>query len=417
MNIAKEKIKKGFHKFFYSWIDILCITLISFLLSNVILLINPSMFLEEFGDGESFTTDLLMHIENKNTKTLSSDYISVVDIGDLKNRGDIAKVLEDVYSMSPRCIGVDIDFIGLQDPAADSTLCTVVDKIKDKTVFVCGLEDENFDSISHSFFCDPHYPLYNLIDSTGKMAVMEGASALIYDIKESTNRTYRNKYNTKEGELYSLTASMVKDIIDANDSEEHIIAFKSVDFNYMQYDSLVQSSIYDRFVLIGRRDKRQDIHKTPLGVLPGIIVHAQTLETILDCRDIKKLDNNLETFLSFLVCLLFCFVLFKLDLWADRFRDNNKYIRAHLLEGGGCSTIIWTFISLFLLLWFAYYLYLSKNIHLRMHIALVCVLSTAIMGRYVYKLFLLVFHKYGLVSNKSIQKLFNKSYYYKKITQ
>lgn len=400
----------------FSWLDIISVTIISFLLVQVIFMMNPSRLLRISEESDSFTTDLFLHIENNSSHALKSDFISIVNIKNLQNRGEIAKVLENVYLMSPKCIGVDIDFVGLQDSVADSMLCSVVERIRDKTVFVCGIENENLDSISHSFFCDPKYPLYNIKDSAGVLSVKEGTSALIHDLSDNRNRTYQNCYFTKQGKYYSLTAKMYEDYLETpDDSIEHILTYKRMKFDLMSYDSLKEISIKDKFVLVGKIDDRQDIHNTPLGFLPGTYVHAHTLEALIDGRDIKETSNFFELLISIILSFLFCVSLFSIDLWADRCKGNNSIIKAYLLGDGGCAMILLTFFAVFFLLVFAYSLYKNFNILLKMHVALICVLTTAVLGKYVYNLFLLLISKYGKNWGILTELLLKHSYYYKRL--
>lgn len=412
-NNNDSKVQTDVRKSQIPWFDIMCIFIISVLLTFLFFQFNPLRALFKSG-YESMSTDLLINIEGLRCSEQESDWISIVDIGDLRNRGDIAKVLMDVYSMSPKKIGVDIDFYGLQQSVSDSSLMSVVDSIKDKTIFVCGLEGDNDDCIKHSYFCDSQYPQYAVMNPMGKKAVKEGASTLLYKYKSHIIRTYKYKFHTNKEDVMSFAAKMAEDYnCVVPDTIERIITYKPIGFVSMQYDSLKASSIKDRFVLVGKLDKQQDIHNTPLGFSPGILIHAQILECILDGRNIKK-NKCIDFILETLFGILFCISLYGFDCWAENLRRKKCVISAYIIDEGW-GTIFLTLFFVVLILIVSYIFYIMSDIHVDMHVVLGLIITTATFGKSLYKILLLGLSKCNCFTHY-MESTFN-SYYFKKITK
>ena len=109
VNKSTRAKDKGKHLFF-PWLDIIGITLVSFMFFRVVSLVNPSRYLNVGNDDTSFTTELFMHLENIRQTDETDGYISIVNVGPSTSREEIAHVLKKVYEMNPRQIGVDLYF-------------------------------------------------------------------------------------------------------------------------------------------------------------------------------------------------------------------------------------------------------------------------------------------------------------------
>lgn len=414
VNKSTRAKDKGKHLFF-PWLDIIGITLVSFMFFRVVSLVNPSRYLNVGNDDTSFTTELFMHLENIRQTDETDGYISIVNVGPSTSREEIAHVLKKVYEMNPRQIGVDLYFQKLQNPATDSILKAAADTIKDKTVFVCGIDDGRF---LHSFFCNPEYSKYYIKDSDGRVPIKEGASTLLQDSLNKSIQYYQYQYSIGNDTLLSLAAKMfepkLKETGVSINQDRHVISYKKVRIPVIQYDNLDSAEIADKYVFIGQYGEGQDIHNTPIDILPGIEIHAQILNTMLRGVEIRELPLMWEMLFSVIISLLFCYCLVNLDRRSNKLRAKGNEIAAYFFDEGGLYTVFVTLFTIILLLLMAYIVYEEWHIHIKLTYALTFILSAALFGKSIYKIIIMVLLRLKNKLPLPFIKLLNHSYYFNK---
>ena len=96
---------------------ILADTLVIVLLALVLMPLHSWIFgtslLDNPDNAKASVSELAYRIQRQQTEATQSDEISLVDISGLygsSSRGDIAALLDSIYDMSPKLIGVDVRF-------------------------------------------------------------------------------------------------------------------------------------------------------------------------------------------------------------------------------------------------------------------------------------------------------------------
>lgn len=291
--------------------------------------------------------------------------VTIVNTGYMTKREDIASLLAKIASMNPEMIGVDILFKDYHQSSEDSILVSVVDTIKDKTIFVCAL---NKDQVVHSFFCSPDKPdCY--IDG-----VSEGLSELLYDQDKKSIYNFRYNDIINGDTLPTLAAQMTKDyIVDKiKDTDDHIIRYEKLKFSILTPDSLKEDEIHNNLVIVGTIDDGQDQHLTPLGILSGIEVHGQIVHMIRSGEYVKKAGWFVEIICSFILLFVFVFILLVIDYWVDYLhgKKEKRVLLDSILEIGFFPFIL-SVIFIVLAGILSYYMYVEKGILLNMYSMLI----------------------------------------------
>ena len=272
-------------------------------------------------------------IQRRQTAAVPSDEIALVDISGIYGaaaRAEIAAVLDTIYSMGPKRIGVDVFFptssttlskdteIQRQLTAqTDSILATTARHIADKTVFVCHLDlfdtdRRQFHKVDHSFFC-------NTTTVNDSMRLIEGYANLMQDDPGKPISKYTLSQQAEGGQVRSFAAQLVADYMDEGDfsDNEPIIRFEPTDFPCMAHNQLARDSIRDRIVLVGDMRDRGDSHLTPLGMMQGVEIHAYAVQTILHHDGMAGASLWLLMLISLVVCLLYAFTILFIDFKLD----------------------------------------------------------------------------------------------------
>ncbi|MCR5071054.1 MAG: CHASE2 domain-containing protein [Bacteroidales bacterium] len=83
-----------------------------------------------------------------------------------------------------------------------------------------------------------------------------------------------------------------------------IIRYDGVDFDVLKPDEMSEAGIEGRFVFIGNINDFSDCHPTPVGTMPGVMIHAYTARTILDGCTPKPLSKALQFAIAFVIVFL-----------------------------------------------------------------------------------------------------------------
>ena len=225
----------------------------------------------------------------------TSRVVTIVDMTELKSRRDIAKTINDISSLHPKVLGVNIIFEGLkEDSVGDQMLAKAV---RDGHCAISYKVYDRFDDAIHSFFipCD---------------FVTEGFVNMPRSIYDETKRNLsigRMHHGELQPSFIKLVADKYADteVMPLEDKEIRI-NYSPIHFEVVSYTDVLQKKhlIEDRIVLLGATKDNSDMHITPLGKMPGVELMAYGVETMLRQSTAWKAPMWLVVIVSFLITLL-----------------------------------------------------------------------------------------------------------------
>ena len=202
----------------------------------------------------------------------TSDIIVVVDITQLYDRDSIATVLEEIDSIGPAALDVDVIFERPMDPVGDAHLRKVAAKLSNSVFSFRMMELDRkrneFTRQAHSFFAK------DLNLNEGSVNIHRGMVREVPLSFEMDGKTYP-----------SIIARMME--ILQNDTEgltSRRINYEPTYFRTIPYDSIgyYADFIRNKVVMFGGAHESADMLHTPLGQLYGIEVLCYAMKTMLE---------------------------------------------------------------------------------------------------------------------------------------
>lgn len=403
MNLKKVITKIGLllktcRQFFSTFLryvvfDVLVISIISVLLSVTIDFswAEPSSLFSLHGE-KGFSTEAFFRIKNQQAVEDTTNFFVLADIGSLTSRAQIAEYIDSIYAFNPRKIAVDLIFISPQDSISDNRLRQSILNTRDKTVYACMLNDYNaatncFDNITHSAFLDPRSPLF--CDSMEECFVNmknDGNSDLVW--KYSLCENYKNK------RYYSLPAKLLSLEADEQAHTEHVINYSKTFFPIVTPDRLTREAIEDNYIILGAYQYSGDLFETPLGLVPGMLVHAYIMQSELT----ESIEEQSETgFLLMTIVSIMLFVGFM--LFFDYLLEHLPSKTFAFFLQGGVMSIGLSVIAVYLLMRYCYALFIDDLVFANGQVALKGMLVVTALVKVIYATFVIWLTR---------QKLFNK---------
>lgn len=306
--------------------DTVAVILLAMLLLPVHSWLYDTSLLNMSEKSSAAASSLSYDIQRWQAAAVHSNEIALVDISTIYGgaaRAEIADLLDTIYSMNPKRIGVDVFFPTSRttlNPLAtltDSMLAATARRIADKAVFVCHLDSfdsdlEEFGNIRHSFFINNPSP-------DDSVLLSEGYANLVQDTPGQVISKYSLRQQAAGQKVWSFAAQIASDYIEGADTldNEPIIRFDPTDFPCMGPDQIVADSIRDRIVLVGDMRDRGDSHLTPLGMMQGVELHAYAVQSILHYEKVGGVSIWMLSLISLVLCLLYTFLLFTIDYKLD----------------------------------------------------------------------------------------------------
>lgn len=246
-------------------------------------------------------TDLFFDIQHYGPSG-ESPAIAVVDISDVEDRGDLAVLLERVALCDPACMGVDAIFEGLRsDEEGNARLVDAVRTYGDKMIFTCKLTDYDrqagcFSSSVHSFFAD-------------SLPIREGYANLKNNLDNLPVRKLSVQNKLGSNTVKSFPAAIVELFAGRsleNHGEDWLINYRNVGFRVIAPDDIEQEADFleGKIVLLGGVREERDAHVSPLGKMPGVMIQAYTVDTLLG-KKVRYLPSWINWILAFVLCFLF----------------------------------------------------------------------------------------------------------------
>ena len=323
------------------WLLSLCIVNISFL--------KPiDRALDEFS-----ITDMFWEIENTKVPD-TCQLITLVDMTELHSRADIGQLLSQIDAHNPLCTGVDLLFEGEKDDVLGNIILeSTILNLDNTFVFAKKLTEYNdstndFRSSVQSYFVE-------------QIPIKEAYTNFTDNLQHATIRTYTTHQQNVGTDILSFPAAIAHQIDSSFVSlgtEELLINYKHTIFPTLKYNEIDQypQLIEGRIVLVGTLQEEQDMHLTPLGKTPGMKIHAYSLLTLLENKNIQRLP----WLINLIICIMLCWML-QITLTAVHTylaRHNRYGLVYFLLQSNIASTII--FISWIILVSYALFILLIK---------------------------------------------------------
>lgn len=228
--------------------------------------------------------------------------IVVVNI-DRLDRAEIAATLDMMRDASPRAVGIDILFQEPHEPLTDAYLIDAIRELP-AVVLTQSMEQDGangkFRVAERSFFAD----------SAG-CNVHFGASNLPSRVAGGSVREFRPEFPSASGGVVPGFASALLTEVSPSLAAElrsrrrelEVIDYPSHTFNVYTPDQLTDEAIRGKVVLLGAINMVEDMHPTPVNAsMPGILIHAHALSTMLDGRWVDRRSQAWSTAIACLLC-------------------------------------------------------------------------------------------------------------------
>lgn len=317
-------------------------------------------------------TDIFFDISNSRENKETSDLITLVDMTDVFERGRLADMIDEIDSLQPAVLGVDIVFDGLRDDSVgNARLVEVAATTSRPTIWakkMAGWSEEGgmFMKSHHSFFTD-------FLD------VDEGFTNVQRDTNGGTVRHFGVIRKTNETWEYSLPAMVVKEFSEEEPAkDEHqncAINFNAVNFPVVPCDSIAEYAdlIRGHIVLLGATNDPRDMHYTPLGRIPGIYILAYTVKTMAEHLSPTELPEWIVAILT----LIAIFITQILQSYA--FHRTTKHRMGIVKCWGymGFTASIIFFTAVIVLVGVSFMMYMHDNVNLNVKWA---IMGIALLG-------------------------------------
>lgn len=301
-------------KKFTPWIRIIGIVLLTYIISHLLIydISSISYFKPMDKPKEVAITDFYQIVANKtNIKVLNQDIVIIAI--DSCGRKEIAHLLEVIDFCNPAAVGLDVLF---NYPSADDSLLIEAIEGCANLVLPCSViydtQSKNCTGYNGSFF-------YNQLVSQKEY----GAVNLAGNDMQSLIREFR-PFHLCNGDTIKSFASALVEIANQesfNNLKERKNDVETINFTDNEYavympDEVLEFSneLEGKVVLIGSINEPWDFHVTPVSTqMPGIMIHAHSIATILGNTFIKELNGWIIWFLAVVLSTAMLLIKEKLD--------------------------------------------------------------------------------------------------------
>ena len=241
-------------------------------------------------DSFSFT-DLYYSLYRNSDNAKPNDRIVIIDTSH-KTRGEIASTIDGLMTYEPATVGIDIIF---DRPTGDTLgtqqLQNTVARHGNNLVAITKLL--NYNDATQQFECTSQSILDNELVHraySNLKSIGEGGYVRNYTL-------WRKVAGDTLGSFASVLASRYRVLFGgsaiAPEQVDGIIDFMPQKFRIINADSLhlYADEIMGRIVLLGNVNNEEDVHYTPMGKMNGTIIHAYTIDTLLD-RPTRTVSNG-----------------------------------------------------------------------------------------------------------------------------
>lgn len=307
IRFIKNWVKENFHLIFHR--DHIMVVILAWVIAGfwALLFVNFSIFdpvqraLSEFK-----MTDIYFAIQRMGGHPDWSDDITLVDITEQYDRGEIAQTIEQVAACEPKAVMVDLIFEKEgEDLAANAALIGAFDLLPN-SVLSCKLiasntEQGKFVSCIKSFF-EP-FGDYSWAYSNVPTNVNNGYLRDFTISQKLDTATYFSM-------PYLAACKYMGQKPEVEKNNKRTILYSNTEFPIVRFDSIMQNKalLKGRLVMIGTITEEADMHFTPVGKMPGVKTIAYAAQTYIGHHDISSMSNILSWILTIFICLVVAYL-------------------------------------------------------------------------------------------------------------
>ena len=294
-------------------------------------------------------SDIYNAVEENKSVHVSSPDIVVVSV-DNHNRDELLGDIRKISSAHPAAIGMDVYFKVSKENIKDTALIETI-MHTERLVGATGLKDDPnrifFMKDPLSFFEEEFKPLVGFInvDADQSRNVIRTFHPYVLTAKGDTLKSFELVLASliqpeKAAEL--LARGNEYETIDFISYDIPVIDVELLSDEMLALDSSLLKELEGKMVFIGDIRDYDDMHVTPLhGLMPGVMVHAYALETILHSSYIETTPVWKNWLIAIVISLVFLTVL----LIAKRRMSNagnllvrvSQFVFMYILVVFGCA--------------------------------------------------------------------------------
>ena len=295
--ITLDKLKSN------KWFRIVTITLLSYILSYSLLfqIISSPIFTQQKGNDFEMSDFYNVVANNRPVRTYYDDIV-IVSI-DNCSRLEIAQLIEIINYTEPSAIGVDVFFTYCSNE--DSLIVDIFNQTPNLVLAYDAFEETN------TYFAP------DLKTTTW------GAINLIAKHTSGIIRQFQPQFNDSiyafSAQLAKLTKPQAFDKLVSRNKTLETICYPSQEFEIVEGNSILRGEInlldleeilHNKIVLLGDTHNPFDQHQTPItSNMPGIIINAHILTTILNDLYIDSTPNWVNWCIAFAVSFILSFMI------------------------------------------------------------------------------------------------------------
>lgn len=359
-NINKKSLGSFFHQHICITFLAICITGFFALIAILAKPLDPvKRAIQDF----SFT-DIYYEILKESSVPDTCRFVTIVDMTELTDRLDLARLIINVENQKPKVIGLDVCFDNEgEDIAGNNLLIQVAEKYENIVFSVKMLdwvdEKTGWSKAIHSFF----YEITDIKEGTTNMP-----RALYDNIKRRVPL-----YERYMGMLFPSFVTQLANMYAGKDIIKNRIDDININFSPTYFRVLSPNDVYnhpeyihDRIVLIGAMYEDADTHWTPIGKIAGVELLAYGVQSLIYNNEIKTLPLPL-------LCSISLFIIFIVELLQHfylRYMSESKYIFNQHIMGSTYVMSIFTFIFTSILLGGCFVIFKIYNLSINLAWAL-----------------------------------------------
>lgn len=231
--------------------------------------------------------------------------IVIVDIKDIYDRDELADIVSMVVASEPSAVGLDVMFDQRKSERADSVLSALA-ALPNVVSPVILVSERLGNGPSFSGATLPFY-MSDIRSNAGFVNVATSGAT-------ETCRYYTAALKLGNVEVPGFDMALIRTVspsvyeeVVGRDVFSGFINYSLSSYSVFSADALPYNKdmLKNKIVLIGDRGDMSDMHVTPIGArVPGVDIHAMTIATILEGREIDVMSESGAWIFAFLVTML-----------------------------------------------------------------------------------------------------------------
>ena len=353
----------------YQWLQrgkVLVVTIMAFIVLGVMLFFTYNFtFLSPVKKAvqEFSMTDIYYQILQETGKADTSPLITIVDMTEMTSRRDLAQALEDIEACEPKIIGVDIILEGRKEDTEGDNMIARVAANYPNIIWSMKLTD----------FIDDKIEYGNVIRSffTDSLEVQEGVTNMQRRLYGGVKRRLDQGWILRGQLMPSFSTRVLNNYAGKTIYDTEIqsidVNFTPTNFCVINADSVLMHPelITDRIVLFGAMNEEADMHYTPLGKIPGIVLLAYSIQTLLSQNQIVEVKGFILWACSFILIMLTYWERVKRKKWIV----HHAHPIVQLIIGFPIVSSIISFLWMALALWLSFLLFCGYDISFNLGIS------------------------------------------------